>query len=380
MAIFYLDVKYISRNQGRSSVAAAAYRSGEKLHNKYDGLTHDFTKKKGIVYNEILLPDAAPREFFDREKLWNAVEEAEKRKDARTAREVVIALPNELTLEEQINLARQYATDNFVSQGMCADVAIHQSRHPHRQDEQDPDIEKDKDITPDNPHAHILLTTRPVDNSGFSPKKNREWDKREKVLLWREQWANTQNQEYERKGLTQRVSHESYIARGIDREPTEHLGHKAASLERRGIRTEIGDKNRAVMARNKAKKERELQREQERERSRGSGREQERNSPSQFTATLFGHDSTSQASTNQNHTGRRAKSVFDVQHAEEAKTRAKAKQHINDIKEQAEKDEKAQAEKERIKKQQQEERERRRKEERERNRSRGPDRDGGPDR
>ena len=280
MAIYHLSVKTISRNQGRSSVGAAAYRAGEKLHNEYDGLTHDytprnrgmiaaaayrsgenlstdnanhdFTKKAGIAYKEIILPDHAPSEFADRQTLWNAVEKAEKRRDARTAREVEIALPNELTLDEQINLVRGFVSDTFISQGMIADIAIHGGhKNAHDKDADHIEAAHDTMISPNNPHAHILLTDRPVERTGFSKLKNRDWNNRSNIEKWREAWARAQNREFERKKLNIRVRHESYERQGVDREPTIHLGHEAAALEKQGIRTNRGDRNRAIEARNR---------------------------------------------------------------------------------------------------------------------------------
>jgi ATP-dependent exoDNAse (exonuclease V) alpha subunit len=249
MAIYHLSVKYVSRNQGRSSVGAAAYRAGDKLHNDYDGLTHDFSNKKGVIYTEIFLPQNAPDEFHDRQTLWNAVEQAEKRKDARTAREIEIALPLELSLNEQIELVRNYVQENLTGRGMCADVAIH-NRHRHRKDERNIEAQNDKNISLNNPHAHILLTTRPVTAKGFSKNKDRDWESPKNVSKWRQQWAKIQNREFEKKGLDIRVSHESYAKQGIEKEPTIHLGQRATAMERRGIRTERGDENRAIIKRN----------------------------------------------------------------------------------------------------------------------------------
>ena len=137
---YILIIKIISRGKGKSAVAAAAYRSGESLTNEYDGITHDYTRKGGIVHTEILLPDNAPKEYADRSVLWNAVEKAERAKNAQLAREIEIALPHELTREQGISLVREYVKEQFVSAGMCADFAIH-------------------DKNDGNPHAHIMLTT-----------------------------------------------------------------------------------------------------------------------------------------------------------------------------------------------------------------------------
>lgn len=147
MAIYHCSIKIISRGKDKSAVAAAAYRSGETLTNEYDGVTHDYTRKGGIVHTEILLPDHAPAEYADRSLLWNAVEKIEKAKNAQLAREIEIALPQELTMEHSISLVREYVKEQFVNAGMCADFAIH--------DKQD-----------GNPHAHIMLTMRPLEQSG----------------------------------------------------------------------------------------------------------------------------------------------------------------------------------------------------------------------
>jgi ATP-dependent exoDNAse (exonuclease V) alpha subunit len=245
------------------------------LYNQYDGLTHDFTNKGGIAHTEIILPDNAPTDFYYREKLWNAVEAAEKRTDARTAREVEIALPNELTFEEQLDLVRGYVQESFVNRGMCADVAIHHA-HRHDKDSQHTEAESDNIINPQNPHAHILLTTRPIAKDGFAAKKNRDWESRVNVRNWREAWAKAQNRAFERKGLEIRVSHESNVKRGIEREPTKHLGHEANAMERRGIRTQRGNENRAIAERNAERNERERRRRQERERNRERDRSKER--------------------------------------------------------------------------------------------------------
>ncbi|MCL2108680.1 MAG: MobA/MobL family protein [Oscillospiraceae bacterium] len=270
MAIYHLSVKYISRNQGRSAVGAAAYRAGDKLHSSYDGQSHDYTNKTGITHTEIILPHNAPHEFYNRQTLWNAVEAAEKRKDGRTAREIEIALPCELSKDEQIKLVREYVNNNFVNRGMCADVAIH-SGHRHKKDEQNIEAQNDKNIFPNNPHAHILLTTRPVNQQGFERTKNRNWNNSQNVHEWRKQWANIQNKELERKGL-EKVSHESNAKRGIDREPTIHMGQNATAQERRGIRTDRGDINREIKARNQEREQRQQRRQQEREQSRSRNR------------------------------------------------------------------------------------------------------------
>ena len=142
MDFCHATVSIIQRSKGRSAVAAAAYRSGTKLTNEWDGLTHDYTHKTGVVHSEIMLPTHAPPEFADRSTLWNSVEQIEKARDSQLAREVEAALPRELTREQQLALVRAYVKDNFVDKGMCADFAIH-------------------DKGTGNPHVHIMLTVRP---------------------------------------------------------------------------------------------------------------------------------------------------------------------------------------------------------------------------
>ena len=168
MAIYHLSIKIISRGKGKSAVAAASYRSGEKIKNEYDGIVHDFTRKGGIAHTEILLPRNAPQEFVSRSVLWNSVEKIEKSKNSQLAREIEIALPKELSREKQIELVRKYVKENFVKVGMCADVALH-------------------DKNDGNPHAHILLTMRPLNEDktwGAKSKKEYILDKNgEKIKL-----------------------------------------------------------------------------------------------------------------------------------------------------------------------------------------------------
>ena len=261
MANFYFDVSYISRNQGRSASAAAAYRSGERLNDDYYGRIHDYTHKAGILYTKIFLTPTAPREYNDRQTFVNAIEKAEKRCDSRLFREIKASLPNELKLREQIELVEEYVIDNFVANGMCADVVIHEGKHTNNPKK-------------NNPHIHILLSTRTADSDGFCTKKNRDWDKRANVILWREQWSRVQNREYERNGFDVRVSHESLYVQGIDREPAPYLCRTDWQREKRGEQTPRGDERRAVKARNKEREEykRQHEREQYREHARSRSR------------------------------------------------------------------------------------------------------------
>ena len=152
--LYSMNINIISRGKSKSAVAAAAYRAGEKITNDYDGIEHDYTKKKGVVHTEIMLPENAPLDFTDRATLWNAVEKIEKNKNAQLCREVRLALPKELTLEQNINLVNEYVKHNFVNRGMVADICYH--------DKQD-----------GNPHAHILLTMRPFEKDGTWGAKSR---------------------------------------------------------------------------------------------------------------------------------------------------------------------------------------------------------------
>ena len=267
MAIYHLEAKVISRGAGRSAVAASAYLSCSRLYNDYDGIQHDYTKKRGLVWQEVFLPEYAPQEWRDREKLWNAVEEVETAKDSRLAREFVVALPMELNREQQIELLQNFIHEQFVAEGMCADAAIH-------------------DTDGHNPHAHILLTVRPLDERGkwqyktekeylcmkngeergftaveFRTAKNDGWEKQypykvgkkkvymtpsdaevqglvradkhpkstrygrqnpisehwnseEQLTAWREAWADVSNRCLERAGREERIDHRSNAARG----------------------------------------------------------------------------------------------------------------------------------------------------------------------
>ena len=180
MAIYHCSVQVIGRNAGRSSVAAAAYRAGEDLVNEYDGIEHDYTKKNWVEFTEIILPDNAPSEYYDRSTLWNAVELSEKSKDAQLCREFELALPVELSRKQQIAVAEQFAREKLVSQGMIADIAIHNP--PVMNDRHQP-IDKDGNPTKDiskmqfiNPHTHIMVTMRPMDEKGkWLPKSKTEY-------------------------------------------------------------------------------------------------------------------------------------------------------------------------------------------------------------
>jgi hypothetical protein len=263
MAIYHCSIKIIKRSQGRSAVTAAAYRSGQRLTNEWDGITHDYTKKGGVVYSEIYLPAYASSEFSDRSTLWNSVEKIEKSRNAQLAREIEIALPAELDRKDQITLVRTYVRDAFVASGMCADFSIH-----------------DKDDG--NPHAHIMLTLRPLNERGEWGAKCRkeydldgrgqriplpggsfkshrvnttDWNDRGKAEVWRAAWADACNRALEQIGRSERIDHRSYVRQGIQQVPTVHMGVAATQMERRGLPTEKGTINREISAQNLLLKE-----------------------------------------------------------------------------------------------------------------------------
>lgn len=275
MAIYHCSVKIISRTSGRSSVGAAAYRAGEKIKNERDGITHDYTKKTGVIYSEILLPENAPTVFHNRAELWNAVERSEKRKDSQTAREIEVALPVEMSREEQIEIVQNYIKKNFISQGMCADFSIHSGQKKRSREE-----------GYENPHAHIMLTTRTVMPEGFKGK-DRTWNDKKLLESWREQWSVTVNQAYEKKSLPHRIDHRTLQAQGIDREATIHEGSAAHQMEERGIQSDRGNINREVQERNREYEE--AQREQQRMEEEGKREQeaftQEREKPTDSPAT-----------------------------------------------------------------------------------------------
>ena len=259
IAIYHCNIGIVSRGKGKSAVAAAAYRSGEKITNEWDGMTHDYTRKRGVVHTEILLPPHAPPSFSDRATLWNSVELYEKAGNAQLAREIDAALPIELSREEQIRLVREYCSSQFVSRGMCVDYAIH-------------------DTGKGNPHCHIMLTMRPLDERGAWAAKSRKeydldengerirlpngrykthkvdltgWNDKGNALLWRKAWADISNRFLERSGSPQRIDHRSNAERGIDEIPTVHMGVAACQMEKKGITTEKGELNRNIQKANR---------------------------------------------------------------------------------------------------------------------------------
>ena len=263
MALFHLNVTQIKRSKGQSAIAAAAYRAGEKLHSEYYGETSDYTKKHGVICSEILLPDHAPKEYADRQTLWNAVEKAERGKNAQLAYSFDIALQNEFSLDENIDLARQFLLEHFVSRGMVVDFAIHVP------DKEDGGIQ--------NPHFHVMAPIRPIEANGkwgmkqhrvyeldedgnrlldtdgnyiFNAVPTTDWGSPETLEYWREQWAAMCNAKFEEKGIGERIDHRSYERQGIDLLPTIHEGPAVRQMEAKGIRTDKGEFNRWIKATN----------------------------------------------------------------------------------------------------------------------------------
>ena len=308
MAIYHMEAKVVSRGSGRSAVAASAYMSCSRMYNDYDGIQHDYTRKHGLIYQEVMLPPMAPPDWKNREQLWNAVEAAEKTKDSRLAREFVVALPIELDTDSNISLLRDFIQKNFVALGMCADFAIH-------------------DTDGHNPHAHILLTVRPLNENGTwqyktekeylcikdgkekgftaaefkeaqkegwekqyryqagkkkiyltpsaalekgyervdkHPKSTRygrqnpiseRWNSEEQICLWREKWAEAVNKMLAQNQIHASIDHRSFADQGITEQPTIHEGYIAQNMEKKGIISDRCEINRQIRADNKMLRE-----------------------------------------------------------------------------------------------------------------------------
>ena len=268
MPIYHCSIQIIGRSSGRSAVAAAAYRAAEKLEDKETGLTHDYTKKQGVVHREIMLPEYAPEEYKNREVLWNEVQKAEKRSDAQLFREIEVALPRELSFQNQIAVVQVYIRMNFVEKGMCADWVLH-------------------DKGDGNPHAHIMLTTRPIKENGQWGQKQKsvykldtegnkipvidpvtgkqkigargrkiwqretvqtnDWNSPGKAEEWRKAWADCLNAVLP---AEKQVDHRSYVRQGIDQEPTIHEGYAARKMEKQGRTADQCQMNREIRSRN----------------------------------------------------------------------------------------------------------------------------------
>jgi Ti-type conjugative transfer relaxase TraA len=230
MAIYHFSAKVISRAAGSSALAAAAYRSASRLHDQRLDRHHDFSNKAGVVHSEVMLPDGAPEHLRDRERLWNDVEAAEVRKDAQLAREVEFAIPRELDQPEAIRLAREFVQREFVDRGMIADLNVHR------------DIGADGMV---KPHAHVMLTMRSVDETGFGPKV-REWNATGLLEHWREAWGEHVNRRLAELDIDARVDHRSLEAQGIDLEPQHKIGPAAARMAGQGLASERLEEHRDI--------------------------------------------------------------------------------------------------------------------------------------
>ena len=261
VAIYHLSVKLVTRGAGRSATAAAAYRAATRVHDERTGLVFDYSRKRGVEHTEIVLPSAQREAAWahDRARLWNAAETAEKRKDARVAREYEVALPHELNAAQRRDLVRAFAQDLAERHGGAIDVAIHR---PHREGDTR------------NHHAHLLATTRVVTDDGLGSKTSIEWKDadrarrgleagRVEVTAIRSRWAAIVNEHLEEHGHAARIDHRSLDAQGVDREPTYHKGPAVTAIERRGedarvterMREDIGE--RLMLAAERGRLERE---------------------------------------------------------------------------------------------------------------------------
>ena len=263
MALFHFTVTQTKRSKGQSAIASAAYRSGEKLYSEYYGEYSDYTRKRGVICSDILLPPHAPKEYADRQTLWNAVEKAERGKNAQLAYSFEISLQNEFSLEENIALAREFLFREFVSRGMTVDVSFHEK-------------ECEDGGTP-NPHFHFLCPIRPMEQDGtwgikqrreyvldeegnrirdangkyvFNAVPTTDWGSPETLEHWREAWAEMCNAKFAEKGLDVRIDHRSYERQGVDLLPTIHEEATVRAMEKKGIRTEKGEFNRWIKATN----------------------------------------------------------------------------------------------------------------------------------
>lgn len=248
MAIYHFSIKNIGRSNGRSAVAAAAYRSGEKLLDSVYGKEQDYTKKNGIEYKNIYAPSHVNEHLLDRQTLWNEVEKSELKKNgelkttARLAKEFEIAFPHEVDADTRKRMLDELAQTLVKNHNVVVDAVIHAPHTKSGSDER-------------NYHAHIMFTTRSINELGELGKKTREFNDNGKnlTLAYRELWANMVNRELEQIGIQERVSHLSYSDLKYDLEPTVHEGSKVTQLRRQGIDTEISLKNDAIKARNAEK-------------------------------------------------------------------------------------------------------------------------------
>ena len=237
MAIYHFSAKVVSRANGSSAVASAAYRSASELHDDRLGRDHDFSNKAGVIHSEVMLPQGAPERLNDRTILWNEVEAGEKRKDAQLAREVEFSIPREMNEKQGVQLARDFVKKQFVDRGMVADLNVH--------------WDKAKDGTP-KPHAHVMMTMRDLGPEGFG-KKNRDWNSTELLKDWREAWSAHVNERMAELGLEGRIDHRSYEAQGIGLEPQHKIGPAASRRPEQGLEAERIEDHTRIARENGAK-------------------------------------------------------------------------------------------------------------------------------
>ena len=250
----HMEMKIVSRGKGQSAVSSSAYQAGENLYSEYDKQTKYNASRTDVIHKEVMLPKNAPEAYVDRGILWNAVEKNEKQWNAQLARKFIIALPRELNHEQQIQLVQEYCREQFVSKGMICDYAIH-------------------DKGDGNPHVHIMLTLRAIDENGkWLPKSRKiydldkegnrirlpsgqwkshkentvDWNDQKYGEIWRHEWEVLQNRFLERAGSEARVDMRSYERQGNELVPENHLGPSVSYLEKQGIKTEIGNLNRQI--------------------------------------------------------------------------------------------------------------------------------------
>ena len=234
VAIYHFSAKVISRANGSSAVASAAYRSASRLEDERLGRCHDFTNKTGVVHSEVIAPEGSPERWQDRETLWNEVEAGEVRKDAQLAREIEFSIPREMNQAQGVELARDFVQQEFVDRGMVADLNVHW------------------DIGPDGlakPHAHVMLSMREAGPEGFG-KKVREWNSTDLLTDWRERWASHVNERLAELDIDARVDHRTLEAQGIDLEPQSKIGPAGARRLDRGEDAERAEEHREIARRN----------------------------------------------------------------------------------------------------------------------------------
>lgn len=239
MSNFHLEIKNISHLKSGSVARRASYILGEKLRDNYL-MQYCYKTRNDVLFSGVFLPRYAPPEYGNVQFLCDEIDKAEKRYDARTAKEFIGSLPNELSIDEIAKIVTDFVRNNFLTCGLAVIAAIHEGRN-------------NEDKSRSNPHVHILVTTRTLSADGFSTKKQRDLDRRENINKWRKQWEILQNRSYERNGLNIKISCESLKAQGLDRKPLPYLPVSDWQKEKNGQRTPSGDKRRKVILKNENK-------------------------------------------------------------------------------------------------------------------------------